>query len=313
MSRIRSTHPGVWTDERFVSVSAFARLLFMGIWNECDDFGSFEWSPIKLKMRLLPADAVDAAELLAELESAGSVMRYECGGKAYGAVRNFCQYQRPKKPTHAHPQTEAVEAWVNIEARLTRDGSEAVGNELPTGGEKPRQMKDEGGKGRPIPAKAEIGKTARKRARSSDFEVPEDIPAVPWAAFAEQRKRRGKPLDSYTAKQLFGRLRTIREAGWNLEDVINKAAIGNHDGFWMPDGRDSNIRRSTNGSAGKPMNVEQLRSAIRFAEDHDDPDRAAELKRQLAAMSKPPDPKVASLIRTATNGLRVTPQSAAVR
>jgi hypothetical protein len=175
MARIRSIHPGLWTDETYVSLSPFARLLFLGIWNECDDMGSFEWSPVKLKMRLLPADSVDAVALLEELTDAGCIMAYEAGGKRYGAVRNFCQYQRPKKPNSTYPQTEAVRNWVNTEARSTRDGGEldtpsatssgeltppsakvsgelkprkrgangeVVGNQLPTGGEKSRQRKD---------------------------------------------------------------------------------------------------------------------------------------------------------------------------
>lgn len=148
MSRIRSVHPGLWTDERFVSASPMARLLFMGIWNECDDLGSFEWSPLKLKMRILPADSADAGQLLAELVEAGSVMRYEIAGKTYGAVRNFCQYQRPKKPNSAFPQTDEVRNWVNIDARSARDGSESVENQSTTNGEIPRQMKDEGGNGK---------------------------------------------------------------------------------------------------------------------------------------------------------------------
>ena len=177
MARIRSIHPGLWTDETYVSLSPFARLMFLGIWNECDDMGSFEWSPIKLKMRLLPADSVDAVALLDELAEARCIMSYEAGGKRYSAVRNFCQYQRPKKPNSTYPQTEAVRNWVNIEARSTRDGGEldtpsatpsgeltppstkasgelnarkggasgeAVGNQLPTGGEKSRQRKEGG-------------------------------------------------------------------------------------------------------------------------------------------------------------------------
>ncbi len=168
MARIRSIHPGLWTDEAFVSLTPYARLLFMGIWTECDDMGSFEWSPLKLKMRLLPADNIDAGELLAELEAADCIMSYEIGGKRYGAVRNFCQYQRPKKPNSTYPQTEAVRDYVGTEARSTRDGSELtpastspgsppppssgvasgelVGNQLPTGGEKCRQMEDGGGR-----------------------------------------------------------------------------------------------------------------------------------------------------------------------
>lgn len=145
MSRIRSTHPGLWTDEAFVTLSPFARLMFMGIWNECDDSGSFAWSPIGLKMKLLPADSVDAPALLEEMIAAGLVKRYEVGGKAYGAVRNFCQFQRPKKPNSVYPQTDEVRNWVNTEARSTRDGAEAVGKQLPTNREKPRQREDEGG------------------------------------------------------------------------------------------------------------------------------------------------------------------------
>jgi hypothetical protein len=136
-----------------------ARLLFMGLLNECDDYGSFEWAPLKLKMRLLPADNADAAELLAELISAGSIMRYEIGAKAYGAVRNFCQYQRPKKPTSSYPQTDEVRAWVNTQARSTRDGSEEVPHESGTSGEKARQMKDGGGK-KSSEANASAGKPA---------------------------------------------------------------------------------------------------------------------------------------------------------
>lgn len=147
MSRIRSIHPGLWTDEAFVSLSPMARLLLMGIWNECDDNGSFAWSPLGLKMKILPADNADANELLAEMVEAGIVKRYEVAGKPYGAVRNFCQYQRPKKPNSVYPQTDEIREWVNTEARSTRDGSEGVGKQLPTGGEKPRQMEDGGDKG----------------------------------------------------------------------------------------------------------------------------------------------------------------------
>lgn len=283
MSRIRSTHPGIWTDERFVGVSAYARLLFMGIWNECDDYGSFEWSPLKLKMRLLPADNVDAAELLAELEAAGSIMRYEVGGKPFGAVRNFCQYQRPKKPTHVHPQTEAVEAWVNIDARSTRDGSEGVGEELPTSGEKSRQRKDEGGRRRPDSAKAKSGE-ARKRARTTEFEIPDWVPAEPIAAFLAMRAKKKKPVDDYMAKQLFGRLKSIADAGWNLEDVINKATVNFHDGFWMPDGRDPSIRKAT----VQPLSEEERKARdlknAEFFEGIGRHDEAEEVRRRWATV-----------------------------
>jgi hypothetical protein len=175
MSRIRSIHPGLWTDERFVTASPMARLFFMGLWNECDDYGSFEWSPLKLKMRLLPADNADASALMEELSEAGSIIRYEVGGKSYGAVRNFCQFQRPKKPNSVYPQTDEIRNWVNTEARSTRDGSEAVENELPTGGEICRQMEDGGDKGRRRGREPSPPETDNSPKPSQREQIPNDI------------------------------------------------------------------------------------------------------------------------------------------
>ncbi len=243
MSRIRSIHPGLWTDEAFVSLSPFARLLFLGIWNECDDMGSFEWSPLKLKMRVLPADGVDAAALLTELADANAVMRYEHGGKSYGAVRNFCQYQRPKKPNTVFPQTEEVRAWVNIEARSTRDGSEEVPHRLPTDGEKPRQMKEEGGDRETSSGKPEGGK-ARKRAapapKKPSFEVPDWIPAEPWQAFVDMRREmeRGPKKVPFTvgaAKGIVEELEKARDAGHDISAILMKSAINSYRGVFAPD------------------------------------------------------------------------------
>jgi hypothetical protein len=111
MARIRSIHPGVWTDEGFVSVSSFARLLFFGLLTECDDNGIFEWKPVQMKLRLMAADTVSVPELLGELEAQNMVRRYPLGESTYGAVRHFRQWQRPKKPNSHHPMTEEMRAY----------------------------------------------------------------------------------------------------------------------------------------------------------------------------------------------------------
>ena len=139
MSRIRSVHPGLWTDERFMEVSPLARLLLIGIWTECDDKGSFEWSPIKLKARLLPVDNCDVSALLEELATAGSIMRYEVAGRKLGAVRNFTRFQRPKKPNDLYPQPAEVRNYCAGDAQ-------EVPNQFPTDGENSPQMEDGGGK-----------------------------------------------------------------------------------------------------------------------------------------------------------------------
>lgn len=103
MARIRSVHPGQWTDEDFVQMSPMARLLTLAIRNEADDHGIFEWKPITIKMRLMPVDNVDIGELLAEMEAHNQVRRFESGGRQYGAIRNFTKYQKPKSPSYTYP------------------------------------------------------------------------------------------------------------------------------------------------------------------------------------------------------------------
>ncbi|MCE2578080.1 hypothetical protein [Gluconacetobacter entanii] len=146
MARIRSVHPGLWTDETFVSVSPLARLFLIGLWNEADDNGIFPWKPLKLKMRLLPADNGDAAALLAELERIGAIMRYEADGDTYGAVRNFRKFQRPERPKPVHPITAEVEQFVALATKSHTCSRKKTG---PVGGKAPRGSRsvDDGSQG----------------------------------------------------------------------------------------------------------------------------------------------------------------------
>jgi hypothetical protein len=132
MPRIRSIHPGIWTDEEFVGMSMASRLLFIGILNECDDQGVFIWKPTQLKMRVLPSDSVDVADLLSELTEAGFIRRYAVNGSTYGAVRHFREFQRPKKPNAVHPLTDEMRAFSGTKAECH---SPPVGNPGGNGGE----------------------------------------------------------------------------------------------------------------------------------------------------------------------------------
>lgn len=103
MARIRSIHPGLFTDEAFVSLSPAAQVLWIGLWCEADDQGVFEWKPTMLKMRILPASTALIDPLLAELENANCIRAYSAGGRRYGVIRNFVRHQRPKAPKEVHP------------------------------------------------------------------------------------------------------------------------------------------------------------------------------------------------------------------
>lgn len=94
MARIRSIKPEFWTDEKVVSLSPLARLLFIGMWNFADDFGRGEYSPVRMKMQILPADSADIAELLGEIRREGLIEVYSVDGKGYFAIKGFSKHQK---------------------------------------------------------------------------------------------------------------------------------------------------------------------------------------------------------------------------
>lgn len=138
MARIRSLHPSQATDEQFVSCGPWARLLALHIRCEADDHGVFEWKPKTIKMRVFPADDVNVEDLLSELVENNQLRDFELDGKHYGVVRNFCRFQRPKKPTYQYPFPNQFRTYVGLSA----DGSEPVPHQFPTGGEIAPQMED---------------------------------------------------------------------------------------------------------------------------------------------------------------------------
>jgi hypothetical protein len=142
MSRIRSIHPGLFTDEAFMALSAHARLLVVGVWTEAFDDGVFEWKPLTLKAKIFPADNVDVPGLLAELIAGAFVRREEADGRQIGLIRNFRVYQRPKKPNSSGMLRDEWRTYVGI----SDDSGEPVPNQSATSGGKSPQMEDGGGR-----------------------------------------------------------------------------------------------------------------------------------------------------------------------
>lgn len=90
MAKIRGIKPETWSDESFVELTPWARLLFIGLWNFACDNGHLEDRSKQIKMRVFPADDVNCAELLRELESAGRITRQD----GYITVPTLTEHQR---------------------------------------------------------------------------------------------------------------------------------------------------------------------------------------------------------------------------
>lgn len=147
MARIRSLHPGQWTDEDFVAVSFAARLLALALRNEADDNGVFEWKPIALKMRLFPADDVNLIALLGELEAADLIRKAVYSGKDYGLIRNFRRWQRPEKPKAIHPIDDEGRRYVALVGdKSPKNADQASPIRQPVADRSPKVVSEEGGR-----------------------------------------------------------------------------------------------------------------------------------------------------------------------
>lgn len=99
MARIRSIKPDFWTDEKVVELSAFARLLFIGLWNFADDEGRMAYSPKKIKMQIFPADTLDISELFGEIRGENLVEIYSVDNTEYLQITHFSKHQKIDKRT----------------------------------------------------------------------------------------------------------------------------------------------------------------------------------------------------------------------
>jgi hypothetical protein len=130
MPRIRAVFPAQWTDEDFVALSLAARLLTIAIRNHADDHGCFEWKPIALKMKVFPGDSFDVEPLLAEMVDNDICQCFTVAGRRYGVIRNFCKFQRPKKPSYQYPFPAALRVYVGIDKAADDDTGQALALDL---------------------------------------------------------------------------------------------------------------------------------------------------------------------------------------
>ena len=93
-----SVHPGLFTDESYMSLSMTARAECVA--RPLDGMrrcGVFEWKPLVLKAKIFPADNLNMNDVLSEIAAAGCIMRIEVDGKGYGLCPQFSQVPAPRK------------------------------------------------------------------------------------------------------------------------------------------------------------------------------------------------------------------------
>jgi hypothetical protein len=132
MARSRTIKPSFFENEDLAECSAFARLLFIGLWTICDREGRLEYRPKRIKSQVFPYEEVSVPDLLSELAERGFIQLYPASKPRFIAVVNFVKHQRPhpKETPSELPSLDDVtyEAESTSEKAVKLHGSAAPKN-----------------------------------------------------------------------------------------------------------------------------------------------------------------------------------------
>jgi hypothetical protein len=129
MSRIRTIKPEFWTSPQVMECSPNARLLFIGMWNFCDDHGRHPASVKQLKALIFPADDISLDTIRGmfdELSSNDLISTYVVDNKEYFEVSGWRHQKidKPQKPKFPAPSKPFADHSTN-----GSDGKEGIGEE----------------------------------------------------------------------------------------------------------------------------------------------------------------------------------------
>lgn len=94
--KIRSIHPGFFTDRRVASLPPITRILFAGLWVRSDDYGRGRFIPKSIEGDVFPYDTVDIVTELTALRRAGLIAVYEVNGEPFYHIPTWERYQSPR-------------------------------------------------------------------------------------------------------------------------------------------------------------------------------------------------------------------------
>jgi len=88
--RERIIHPEIFTNDQLnqleVETKAPVRLIYLGLWASCDEFGCFKWNPETLCQDILSHDDSTFVDALHGLERQGFCLRMNLDGEDYGYI-----------------------------------------------------------------------------------------------------------------------------------------------------------------------------------------------------------------------------------
>ena len=102
MARRRMIDPEIWQSEDFSKLSLLARLIFIGLFSNADDYGRGRAKPVYIRSLVFPYDdnikVQDVEKALKEIKAIMSIVFYESNENQYYSLVNWDKWQRVDKP-----------------------------------------------------------------------------------------------------------------------------------------------------------------------------------------------------------------------
>ncbi len=216
MPRIRSIKPEFWTSGQVLECSRNARLLFIGLWNFCDDKGRHPLRPKQIKAEVFPADELtpdDILGMLTELSENGLISTYAVDSQEYLQVVGW-HHQRIDKPQPAkHPEP------------LQDDSANTLGTLPPDRKGYDGSGKDGTGKDKGAPD------GAPPKPKKNDVQKPDDIDEQVWSDFLAHRRQKKAKLTPTAWKAIRKQLDIGADKGHDPNDMLAVAMAAGWQGF----------------------------------------------------------------------------------
>jgi hypothetical protein len=133
MARIRTIKPEFWDDEKMSRYSLQSNLVYIGMWNFCDDEGIIRRNANWIKSKIFPhredMRLSDVKGWIKELEDAGLLIPFEYNFESYYLIPTFKIHQRIDKPQTSKIPRENIE-------KLFQEYSKNVPRTFPSGKER---------------------------------------------------------------------------------------------------------------------------------------------------------------------------------
>lgn len=238
--RIRTVKPSFFKSENVAELAPLTRLLFVGLWCLADREGRLEDRPRRIKVEVLPYDAVDCEVGLAELAAHGFIARYEVDGVRLIQVRNFTRHQRI-----TGREADTPSAFPPPTAEADSLHTDASGGTMGNSAETPRSTQDPPA-GMPGNAGRE-SEGSREEYSVGDVHRTECEARKVLEAWNQIAKRHGLPLLRTMTPGRLGKWRARLREGFDLvqvETAIDEASAFLKEGSWFS--FDWAVKNSTN-------------------------------------------------------------------